>query len=54
MRADHERFMQLVARMPEPSEADKRAIAEMNSPAGWKKAIAEVIADGKSKHKKSE
>jgi len=45
--------MQLVAQMPEPSEAQKRAIAEMNSPEGWRKAIAEVMADGRPKHRKA-
>jgi len=47
MSADHDRFMRLVARMPEPSEAQKRAITEANIPEGWQKAIAEVIADGR-------
>ncbi len=45
MRADHDRFMQLLARLPEPSEADKRAFAEANSPEGWQKAFAAVVAD---------
>jgi hypothetical protein len=45
MRADHDRFMRLVARLPEPSEAQERAIAEASSPEGWQKAIAEAIAD---------
>jgi hypothetical protein len=53
MRADHDRFMRLVAQMPEPSEAQKRAIAEANSPEGWQKAIAEVIADGRPQHRKA-
>jgi len=45
IRRDHERFMQLLARMPEPSEAQKRAMAEANSPEGWERALKEVIAD---------
>src|SRR5208283_2528128 len=45
MQAEHERFMRLVAQMPEPSEAQKREIAEANSPAGWQRAINEVIDD---------
>jgi len=45
MQAEHERFMRLIAQMPEPSEAQKRAIAEANSPAGWQRAIREVIAE---------
>jgi len=53
MRAEHERTMRLIAQMPEPSETEKRAIAEMNSPVGWRKAIAEVIADGRPQHRKA-
>jgi hypothetical protein len=37
--------MQLIAQMPEPSESEKRAIAKMNSPEGWQKAIKEIIGD---------
>jgi hypothetical protein len=43
LQADHERTMRLIAQMPEPSAADKRAIAEMASPEGWQRAIREVI-----------
>ena len=53
IRAEHERFMQLVAQMPELSEAQKRAIAETNSPEGWQQAIAEVMGDGRPKHRKA-
>lgn len=45
MQAEHERFMRLIAQMPERSEAQKRAIAEANGPAGWQRAIREVIAE---------
>ena len=38
MRADH---------------AQKGGIAEANSPEGWQKAIAEVIADGRPQHRKA-
>jgi hypothetical protein len=44
---DHDRFMRLIAQTPEASEAQKRTIAEANSPAGWRKAIAEVTAGAK-------
>jgi hypothetical protein len=45
MMADHERFMQLVAKMPEPTEDQKRAIAEANTPEGWQRAIDAVDAE---------
>jgi hypothetical protein len=45
MQADHDRFMRLLAKMPEPSEIQKRAIAEANSPEGWQRALDEVIAE---------
>lgn len=53
MRAEHGRFLQLVARMPEPSEAQKRAIAKTNSPEGWQKAIVEAISYGRPQHRKA-
>ena len=45
MQAEHERFMRLIAQMPEPFEAQKRAIAEAYSPAGWQRAIREVMSE---------
>jgi hypothetical protein len=45
LRADHERTMGLIKRMPEPSEADKLAVAEMTSREGWQRAIDEAISD---------
>lgn len=53
MRAEHERIMRLIAQLPEPSESDKRAIAEMASPEGWQRAIEEVIRNASSKHRKA-
>ena len=43
-RADHDRFMDLLAKMPPLSDDQKRAIAEANSPEGWQKALDEVTA----------
>jgi hypothetical protein len=43
MRADHERTMRLIDAMPEPTEEQRRAISEMNSPEGWRRSIADVI-----------
>lgn len=42
---DHERFMALVAKMPEPTDEQKRAIAEANTPEGWQRALDAVDAD---------
>ena len=53
MRAEHERTMRLIARPPEPSEANKRAIAEMASPEGWQRAIKEVIGNVGSKRRRA-
>jgi hypothetical protein len=53
MRTEHERIMRLIGQMPEPSEAGKQAIAEMNSPEGWRRAIAEVVADGRPQRSKA-
>jgi len=44
MRADHDRFMRLLAKMPEPSDDQKRALAEANSPEGWQRSLDEVTA----------
>jgi hypothetical protein len=52
MRAEHDRRMRLIAQMPEPTEAQKQAIAEMNSPEGWQSAIAEVMADATRKRRR--
>jgi len=52
MMADHDRFMQLVAKMPEPTEAQKRAIAEANSPEGWRRAIDAVDAEVRRQKRK--
>lgn len=45
MQADHELVMRLIAEMPEPSEDQKRAIAKAHDPAGWQRAIREVLAE---------
>jgi hypothetical protein len=48
--ADHDRFLQLLVKMPEPSEDQKRAIAEANTPEGWQRAVdAEVGVTQKRK-----
>jgi hypothetical protein len=44
MRADHERTMRLIAAMPEPTDEQRRAIAEANSPEGWRRSIDDVVA----------
>jgi hypothetical protein len=44
MWADHERTMRLIDAMPEPSEEQRRAISEMNSPEGWRRSIKDIIA----------
>jgi len=53
MRAQHERTMRLIAQLPEPSEADKRAIAEMASPEGWQRAIKEAMGNVDPKRRKA-
>ncbi len=53
MWAEHERTMLLIAQMPEPSEADKRAIAEMASPEGMERAMQEVIDNARIKRRKA-
>ena len=45
IRADHERFLRLVAQAPEPSEEQKRAIREANSPEGWQRAMDDVLLE---------
>jgi len=45
MLADHDRFMQAAAEMPPPTEAQKRAIAEANSPEVWQRAMDAVEAE---------
>ena len=52
MFADHDRFMQLVAKMPEPTDDQKRAIAEANSPEGWRRAIDAVNAEVRREKRK--
>lgn len=47
--ADHECRMHMSAQMWEPTEAEKRAIAEMNNAAGWQRATKGVIASAKIK-----
>ena len=38
-------LMQLVAKMPEPTDEQKRAIAEANTPEGWQRAFDAVDAE---------
>ncbi|WP_213775096.1 hypothetical protein [Bradyrhizobium sp. dw_78] len=50
--AEHERFMQLVAKMPEPTEDQKRAVGEANSSEGWARALDEVSKTTKKSQRK--
>lgn len=43
MYADHERFMRLVAQSSEPSEVQKQAIREANTPEGWQRAYEAAV-----------
>lgn len=44
--ADHERTMRLIAEMREPTEAEKRAMAEMATPEAVQRTIREIIDGG--------
>jgi hypothetical protein len=46
--ADHERFMQAASKMPEPTEDQRRAIAEANSPEGWERALNDVLRESQN------
>jgi hypothetical protein len=44
----------MAAQMPEPSEVEKRSLAQFLSPVGWRRALEEVIAETRRKRKKAQ
>jgi hypothetical protein len=44
----------MAAQMPESSEVEKRSLAQALSPVGWRRALAEVIAETKRKRQKAQ
>jgi hypothetical protein len=44
----------MAAQMSEPSEVEKRSLAQVLSPVGWRRALEEVIAETKRKRQKAQ